>query len=253
MNEKIQHFAAGARNLLLQNRTALLSTLAIAHGGSPFGSIVPYDVTPEGDFIVYLSLIAEHYKNLAYDPRGSILVANYFAYDDPQAFGRATAICRFTPVAEAEQERIRCAYRKKFHDSVNDELAHNFVLLRGVPEKIRWIRGFGEMGWISIDQYRAASPDPLAQDSWGIIQHMNEDHADALHELAQYFGGYSTHGGSIGIVELDSLRFTMAHRTHGNRRLITCDFPSPVIDAESARASFMAMLEAARASVKPRE
>jgi putative heme iron utilization protein len=138
MAEKTADLAAAARSFFLQNRTAFLSTLSSAYAGAPFGSIIPYDITASGDFIIYVSLIAEHYKNLCSDPRGSILAANYFAYDDPQAFGRATALCRFMPISDSERESIQRSYTEKFPDSVRYEIAHNFVFLKGVPERIRW-------------------------------------------------------------------------------------------------------------------
>jgi len=250
VSEKIKHFATGSRSFFQQNRMALLSTLSASNEGAPFGSVVPYDLTEGGDFIIYVSLIAEHYKNLSTDPRASILAANYMAYDDPQAFGRATALCRFTPVTEAERAAVQRSYLQRFPDSINHEIAHNFLFLRGVAEKIRWIKGFGEMGWVSGEHFRAASPDPLAKDAWDVLQHMNEDHVEALRELAHHFGGHSAQDGTISIVELSAAGFLLVHRAHGARSEIPCAFPTPVRSAEEAREAFVSMLKTARDSAK---
>ena len=50
------------------------------------------------------------------------------------------------------------------------------------------IGGFGDIGWVSPDRYRSATPDPLARDAHGIIRHMNEDHPDALFTYVKAFG-----------------------------------------------------------------
>lgn len=246
MSEEIEHFAASARSFFQQNRIALLSTISPGNDGAPFGSIIPYDISDAGDFIIYVSLIAEHYKNLAKDSRGSILAANYWAYDDPQAFGRATALCRFSLVADSDRAAVQQSYLRRFPDSINYEIAHNFVFLRGAPERIRWIKGFGEMGWIDGAQYRSASPDPLSYEAFEIMQHMNEDHTDALREFARHFSGVAAGDGTIGIVELSSTGFVLMHRAHGTKNEISCPFPSAVNSAQEAREMFIAMLKGIR-------
>jgi heme iron utilization protein len=45
---------------------------------------------------------------------------------------------------------------------------------------VYYVGGFGVMGWVSTSVYYDGKPDPLADVSGDIIQHMNTDHADAL-------------------------------------------------------------------------
>ena len=45
---------------------------------------------------------------------------------------------------------------------------------------IYYVGGFGVMGWVSAPEYDHSQPDPLADSTAEIIQHMNTDHKDAL-------------------------------------------------------------------------
>ena len=36
------------------------------------------------------------------------------------------------------------------------------------------------MGWVTVEEYYDAEVDPLADHAAGIIQHMNQDHSEAL-------------------------------------------------------------------------
>ena len=50
---------------------------------------MPYALVRDLDPVLMLSDIAEHSKNLAADPRASLLVADPAASDDPQSAARA--------------------------------------------------------------------------------------------------------------------------------------------------------------------
>jgi len=100
------------------------------------------------------------------------------------------------------------------------------------------------MGWISAGDYQNASPDPLAKAAPGIIQHMNDDHADALRLIAQRFAGESPDKATLTAV--DRLGFHMrlqsGDRIHGQR----VAFLREVRTTEDARAVFIEMVRQAR-------
>jgi putative heme iron utilization protein len=145
------------RDLLARERHGVLSTAHAKHGGWPFGSIAPYALTPEGDPVLLLSSIAEHTKNLLADPRASLLVADSAAAEDPLAGARATLLGRAMRPEGAPLLVARQAYLDRFPD-VEDRLeAHDFVLHVLRVERIRWIAGFGEMGWLSREQWGGAA------------------------------------------------------------------------------------------------
>jgi putative heme iron utilization protein len=137
-----------ARDLVARERHGVLCTAHAAFDGWPFGSIVPYALTPEGDPVVLLATIAEHSKNLLGDPRTSLFVADPASADDPQAGARVTLLCR----AEIPQDALllvaRAAWAERYPDREVEAGAHDFVLHVLRVERVRWIAGFGEMGWL---------------------------------------------------------------------------------------------------------
>ena len=140
----------------------MLATTSVAAPGYPFGSITPYIIDGAGRITIYISLIAEHYRNLKADSRASILAADPFGGSDPQAHARATVLLTVQPVPDDERAAVSAAYEARFPQSINYEIAHNFVFMRGEPERVRWIGGFGEMSWIDRAAFQSARPDPLA-------------------------------------------------------------------------------------------
>jgi putative heme iron utilization protein len=102
------------------------------------------------------------------------------------------------------------------------------------------------MGWISAEDYASALPDPLAKAAPGIIQHMNNDHADALRLIARRFAGENPDEASITAVDRLGfhLRLKTGERIHGRR----VAFLREVKDTVDARAAFVEMVRQAKSS-----
>lgn len=149
MNSK-KDYKEVSLNFMRENQHGILCTHSKSNPGFPFGSVVPYLMEDDNSLIIYISFIAEHYKNLAKDPRASIIVADPSGLDDPQAHARCTVLVEFSEIAPEERDRIQERYLDKFPGSINYEIAHNFTYMRGKPNKLRWIAGFGKMGWVEL-------------------------------------------------------------------------------------------------------
>lgn len=148
-----------AQHFIASNRFGVLSTLSQTHIGYPFGSIVPYDITKNGEIIIYISLIAEHYRNLKKDPKASLIVIDPNGLSDPQAHARATILAEFFPVEDSERIGVQQSYEARFPNSINHEITQNFLFFRGRPKKIRWIAGFGDISWIDGDKFVVGDSD----------------------------------------------------------------------------------------------
>ena len=75
-----------ARELVLQHSFGVLSTISIEAPGYPFGSVTPYCVDDQCRPVIYISLIAQHTKNIIADSRLSLTVLeNNGGSDDVQA------------------------------------------------------------------------------------------------------------------------------------------------------------------------
>ncbi|MGE3172456.1 MAG: HugZ family protein [Planctomycetota bacterium] len=150
---------AAARALLERERSAVLCTLHADLDGWPFGSVVPYAVLPDGDVVVFVSDIAEHTKNLQRHPRASLFVADPTAAAQPQAGARLTLLVRASRPDGADAAAAEACYFARFPDAAAMRQAHGFATWRLAVDRVRWIAGFGSMGWIERGGWIGAS-DP---------------------------------------------------------------------------------------------
>ena len=146
--------AEEARRLVAANRRGVLSTL-IAGEGIPYGSLVDLAPLPGGDVLVFLSKLAEHQHYLVEDPRASIFIAPAFMEADALAQSRVTLAGR---VALVEDRNSVVDLYLEHHPNARQYISFpDFQFYRLGVEKVRFIAGFGRMGWIPGDRYRAAS------------------------------------------------------------------------------------------------
>lgn len=235
------------RSFVTAQRWGVLATASQSHSGYPFGSLVPYDIDSRGSIVIYVSLIAEHYKNLKADGRASLLALDSFGISDPQAHARATLLLDFQVVPEAEREAAQKSYETRFPNSINYEIAHNFLFMRGTTRGVRWIGGFGDIQWVSGDNFSSAVPDILAYAAWDVISHMNQDHADALSDLvkSKVPGQGQIHDPKM--VALDHSGFKIQYGKEP-RREVHIPFVPEITDATSVRTSMIETLRQARAA-----
>lgn len=146
-------FADECRGFLRKYTHAVLSTFLSSDSSYPFGSLVNYDVHPSGDIIIKIAVISEHYKNLKADPHASIFILEDADSGDKQASSRATFLVDFHEVQDNEVEAIRQSFLKTFPNTIPPEIEQGFRYWRGTVSRIRWIGGFGSMGWIGGDSY----------------------------------------------------------------------------------------------------
>jgi putative heme iron utilization protein len=168
--------AERSRTLIAAVSTGSLAT--IGEGGFPFGSLVSHAVDASGRPVLLLSDLAEHSRNLAADPRASLMVTQAGA-GDPLALARVTVIGRVGELTGDERAAALEIYQNAqpgaFYAGFGD-----FRLYRLEVESVRYVGGFGRMSWVDAASYAEAEPDPLRPHAERIIAHMNDDHADAL-------------------------------------------------------------------------
>jgi putative heme iron utilization protein len=178
--------AERGRTLLAAARTGALATVAL-EGGFPFGSLVAYAVDGAGRPLLCLSDLAEHSRNLAGDPRASLLVATT-GDGDPLALARVTVLGSVVELHDDERAAALDAYRRRHPDAFYAAF-DDFRLYRLDVASIRYVGGFGRMSWVSADDHASAEPDPLRPHAAGVVEHMNDDHPDALVAYCRVFGG----------------------------------------------------------------
>lgn len=178
--------ARRARALLRRAPAGVLSTWSQAMPGFPFGSLAPFVTTHEGRPLLYVSRLAEHTRNLAADPRACLTVTEP-APGDPQAVGRASLLGEAHQAPEADHAALAARFFALFPEQREYEQLGDFGFWWLEPVRVRWIGGFGEIGWIEREAWLLDTPEWQLGEA-GIVEHVNADHRDALEAILRARG-----------------------------------------------------------------
>jgi putative heme iron utilization protein len=238
-------YAERARTLVEQGRTGMLSTLSRRHPGHPFGSVMPYATDDGGRPLFLISTLAMHTQNLGADPRASLLVAEPSTAEDPLALGRITLMGTAGHVPPSDQATARSAYLARHPNASNWVDFEDFAFWRLELVDIYWVGGFGAMDWLRVADYAAARPDPLAGAAPDILEHMNQDHGDALLTFARVLGGEEAD--EARMVGVDRLGFKLRLRSSSGLRGCRIAFPREISTSAACREVLIEMLRDCRA------
>lgn len=145
-----------ARQILRQCDFAALATQSARLPGYPFISHVPVALDGAGRPLMLFSRLAEHTRNLAADPRASLMVS--VPGPDPQAQPRLTLLGDLRP---AEVDAAQRARYLRYHPDGADFLGFgDFSFYRLEVLRVRLVGGFARAGWIEA----AWPPRPLPED-----------------------------------------------------------------------------------------
>jgi hypothetical protein len=237
-------FSERARTLLHIGRIGSLSTLSRKQPGFPFGSVMPYGLDPRGRPIFLISTMAMHTQNLQADPRASLLVTQPDAGGDPLGASRVTLVGNAHTIPPPEIADARTLYLERYSNSKYWVDFEDFSFYRMDVIDIYYVGGFGVMGWTKASDYDAAQPDPLADSASAIIEHMNQDHKDALVLLARTFAGIDAKEASMTAV--DRLGFHVRLKTAEGMKGARIAFLREVTDPLEARKVLVEMVQQAR-------
>jgi heme iron utilization protein len=236
--------AERARTLAAIGLIGSLSTHSRKVPGFPFGSMMPFATDQLGRPVFFISSMAMHTQNLLLDGRASLLITQPDVSGDPLGSARLTLVGTASIASAAE---VRDLYLSRYENARYWQDYSDFAYYRLEVEGVYFIGGFGVMGWVTVEDYASATPDPLAAVAPGIIQHMNADHGDALRRIARHdIARESDEAGpdEATITAVDRLGFYVrlktGDRVHGRR----IAFPREVKDSNEARAVFIEMVRA---------
>ena len=232
MSDPESDTSALGRRLLRSRDSGVLSTLSRELPGYPFGSVTPYVLTHTGELAFYVSTIAQHTKNLVADPRTSLIALEEGA-GNRQALARVTAVGDGTRVPEEALESVAARYFRFFPEAEAYEGSHDFAFFWIRPQRVRYIGGFGKIFWIEEDEWYLAPPAWTAEEQ-AVLDHMNDDHADAVARMAE---GAGLAGASARLIAIDP------EGTHvrSGEGIAYVPFDGPAMDVESLRARMVAL------------
>jgi len=232
-----------ARTLAAQAKTATLGTICQAPEGYPYTSFVTA-AFDDGDPVFLISGLAEHTKNLARDDRASLLVAESVA-EDPLANGRVTLLGPCTRLA-GDGGSARDAFLAAHPNASYYADFRDFAFWKLRVESVRYIGGYGRMSWVSAEDWRSATADPLGGEAQGILEHMNQDHADALVTYCLALSR-ATDVSAATMTGVDRYGFEMSAVTAKGPRPVRIAFPQTVSSSEEVRRVLIELLRDARA------
>jgi putative heme iron utilization protein len=235
-----------ARTLLQRVDMGVLSTHASELDGHPYGSLVIYGVH-EGDPVLLISALAEHTKNLEASARCSLLVHER-GPDNPLAMARATFVATGERVEGPQREAAAASFLARHPEAKYYADFTDFAYWRLRVTGIRYIGGFGRMSWIEPNAWSSAEPDPIMDHAKGIIDHMNEDHADALRLYSEAFSRSGPVPEAV-MTGVDRYGFEMSVTTDLGPRPVRIAFDEPITNSTDARKAMVALVKKARAQL----
>lgn len=236
--------AERARTLCASVGTATLCTLT--RQSHPYGSFVTYALDG-GSPVFLISALAEHTQNVRRDGRVSLLVAES-GDGDPLARARVTLVGDIGELAPAAGESARGAFLAAHPSAGYYVDFDDFSFWRLAVSGVRYIGGYGRMSWVDVSEWEAAEPDPIAPAARRIIEHMNEDHAEAMRLCCLAFSR-ATEVSAATMTSVDRYGFEMSAVTEAGPRPIRLAYPSPAESADAVRTHLVAMVRHARERV----
>jgi putative heme iron utilization protein len=218
-----------ARQLLNRQSVGELSTHSVDLEGYPFGSIAPYTLNHDGEPIILISSLAQHTRNIKRNDKVSLTVFDHDA-EDPQAGGRLTWVGDAEPI-DPSDSKTRDRYLRYFPSAASYFETHDFSFYRIRLQRVRFIGGFGQIYW--IEPGVMLIKNPFRENEQRIIEHMNQDHQQALFHYCEVLKG--TGARDVTMIGIDSEGFDLL----ADRRKLRIDFDLPVNTLEEARATLV--------------
>lgn len=251
--------ADAARRLIREHFWGVLSTHSKKYPGYPFGSVVPVCPDYNGMPLILISKLAQHTQNIQETPQVSLTLVENADSGRVQTEARVTLLADAHPLPAEAVDAAAERYYRYFPDSRGYHSELDFVFYRLHPITVRYIGGFGKIHWLS-PELLTANPFTPEQER-GIVEHMNDDHADALSLYWRHAGlpggsetlstAYAGDGsvddatakpGRVTLVAIDNESLVMRRE----QRLAAIPLLTPVFNPLEARQCLVAMVKAAR-------
>ena len=227
-----------ARQLLRRARTATLSSLN-RDDGVPYASLVNVATDVRGWPLILISTLAWHTKNLLGDSRASVLVAEPPADGDALTGPRVTVMGHF---AKVEDEAVARRYLAR-HPWARQYCGFgDFAFWRLEPSRAHAVAGFGRIETMDADEVFPSADEMNALEK-DAIQHMNEDHGEAVELYATRLLGAETGDWKVAAIDCDGCDLVLGERT------LWLAFDRTVSNAAELRHSFAALSTKARAKI----
>jgi heme iron utilization protein len=223
-------------------RSCTRAALATNLNGAPYASLVLVTVDHDATPLLLLSDLAQHSRNIAFDPRVSLLLDATEGHPDPLTGPRLTLLGQAGPTDDP-----RCLARFVAHHPASAVYAgfRDFRLYRVAVERGHLVAGFGRIDWIDGRDYLfAADAGAIAAAEPDILRHMNEDHADAISLYAHRLLGRAGAGWRMTGIDPEGIDLRCDGETA--RLDFAAPVATPILTPNAARAALVQLAEMAR-------
>jgi putative heme iron utilization protein len=232
------------RHLLRGLRRVALGTSDREEPGRPYVSLAMVALDLDATPLLLLSDLAEHTRNIAADPRVSLLFDATVDAPVPLSAARATLQGR---AAVTTEPRHLVRYVARHPDAADYAGFRDFRLYAVAVDRAHLVAGFGRIHWVPGEEVLLppAAVQTLGEAEPEILQHMNEEHVDAIQLYAQALLGRRGQGWRLSGIDPDGCDLVLG--TEAAR----LGFDKPVHTAEDARAELVRLVRQARARHRP--
>ncbi len=227
-----------ARALLRSGLTATLAT--VGADGAPYASFIGYATRLDGAPLFLVSGLSPHTRNLAKEPRFSLLIA------EPQkAEGGPMDSARLTLSGRAERSddpALRARYLRRHPKAELYAGLPDFRILEATVTDAHIVGGFGRARGVAVADVMldVSGAAALAEAEAGIVAHMNADHGEAVGLYATRLLGQPQAAWTMTGIDPEGCDLRAENRT---ARLV---FDRRIANAAEAREALVSLAKKAR-------
>jgi len=173
-----------AKSLLRRSRQGALATVMV-NSGDPYCSIVNVAANADGAPLLLISRLAVHTKNILADNRVSLMLDERVA-GDPLEGSRIMVAGRAEELAGEAVTLARRRYLAAHPSAEAFADFKDFAFFRIAPSGLHLVAGFGRIIDLKPAQFLTDISDAadLLEAEAGAVEHMNEDHREAMNLYA---------------------------------------------------------------------
>ena len=203
----------------------------MAGSGDPYCSLVNIASHPDGAPILLISRLALHTKNILGDPRVSLMLDERAAGDPLEG----SRIMLAGLMEQAPGQDAEALWRRRYlnaHPSAEAFVNFkDFSLFRINPSGAHLVAGFGRIVDLSPEQFLTDLGDAAAllEAEQGAVEHMNEDHREAMNLYATRLLGAEPADWRCTGCDPDGMDMQAGHAT------LRLDFPRRIVTPAALR------------------
>lgn len=238
-----------AKTLIRTARHATIATLE-PQTGNPVATRVGLSTDIDGTPTILISALSAHTPALLADPRCSLLVGEP-GKGDPLAHPRITVHARARQIVRGSDEHARIESRYIAHNPKAKLYVGlgDFSFFRLEPTSASMNAGFGKAYALTADEVLTLSPvnDELAAAERGALEHMNDDHIEAIDLYARFYSKAPAGSWLMNGIDAEGMELVNGDDI---RRIF---FDTPLTSARDMHMTLVRMAGEAREGLKNRD